>query len=108
MFSYQTLSKVDFDRFIADYLVIHPTWAETDLGKPNIERFGAESRVWLPVLTDCRHSSDASGHKILAQLKIDDPEVEKTGRVAWPQKMYLEFDPARCRAGRRDQLFLVW
>ena len=90
LFSYQTLSKIDFDRFIADYLVIHPTWAETDLGKPNIERFGAESRIWLPVLTDCRHSSDANGHKILAQLKIDDPEVEKTGRVAWPQKMYVE------------------
>ena len=90
LFSYQTLSKVDFDHFIADYLVIHPDWAETDLGKPNIERFGAESRTWLPVLADCRHSSDASGHKILAQLKIEDPEVEKTGRVAWPQKMYLE------------------
>ncbi len=90
LFSYQTLSKIDFDRFIAAYLVLHPTWAETDLGKPNIDRFGAQSRTWLPLLTDCRHSSDANGHKILAQLKIDDPEVEKSGRVAWPQKMYLE------------------
>jgi hypothetical protein len=90
LFSYQTLSKVDFDHFIADYLILHPTWAETDLGKPNIDRFGAESRTWSPLLTDCRYSSDASGHKILAQLKIDDPNVEKTGRVAWPQKMYLE------------------
>ncbi len=90
LFSYQTLSKVDFENFINGYLILHPTWAETDLGKPNIDRFGAESRVWSPVLTDCRHSSDESGHKILAQLKIDDPETEKTGRVAWPQKMYLE------------------
>jgi len=84
LFSYQTLSKVDFDRFLAAYLTIHPQWAETDLGKPNIEPFGAESRAWLPVLTNCRHSSDANGHKILAQLKIDDPEKEKSGAVAWP------------------------
>ena len=91
LFSYQTLSKIDFDGFIADYLVIHPDWAETDLGKPNINRFGAESRTWLPRLTDCRHSTDAQGHQILAQLKIEDAEVEKTGRVAWPEKMYLEF-----------------
>ena len=56
LFSYQTLAKSDFDRFIADYLVMHPTWAETDLGKPNIDRFGAESRTWLPTLIDCRHS----------------------------------------------------
>jgi len=90
LFSYQTLSKSDFDRYLAAYLTLHPTWAETDLGKPNIDRFGAQSRTWLPILTDCRHSSDAKGHKILARLKIDDPEVEKTGRVAWPQKMYLE------------------
>jgi hypothetical protein len=90
LFYYQTLSKGDFDRFIADYLVLHPKWAETDLGKLNIQRFGAESRTWFPVLADCRHSSDAKGHKILAQLKIDDPEVEKTGRVAWPKNMYLE------------------
>jgi hypothetical protein len=90
LFSYQTLSKIDFRRFIDDYLIMHPTWAETDLGKPNIERFGAESRVWLPTLTDCRHISDVSGHKILAQLKINDPEVEKTGRVGWPQRMYME------------------
>jgi hypothetical protein len=89
-FSYQTLAKIDFDRFLAAYLVIHPEWAETDLGKPNIGRYGAESRTWLPVLTDCRHTRDAQGHKIIAQLKIDDAEAEKSGRVAWPQKMYLE------------------
>ena len=90
LFAYQTLAKSDFDHFIADYLVMHPTWAETDLGKLNIDRFGAESRTWLPALTDCRHSHDADGHKILAQLKIDDPEAEKSGRVAWPQKIYLQ------------------
>jgi hypothetical protein len=90
LFSYQTLSKIDFDRFLAAYLTIHPDWAETDLGRPNIGRYGVESRVWLPVLTGCRHSSDASSHKIVAQLKIDDPEAEKSALVAWPQKMVLE------------------
>ena len=90
LFSYQTLSKIDFDQFIAKYLTIHPDWAQTDLGKPNIGKYGAESRVWLPTLTDCRHSSDAQGHRILAQIKIDDQEVEKSGRVAWPKEMYLE------------------
>ena len=108
LFSYQTLSKSDFDRFIAAYLMMHPTWAETDLGKPNIDRFGAESRTWLPVLTDCRHSSDASGHKILAQLKIDDPEAEKSGSGRVAAKDVPGIDAARCRTGRRDQLFLVW
>jgi hypothetical protein len=90
LFAYQTLAKSDFDHFLADYLVIHPKWAETDLGKPGIDRFGAESRTWLPVLTDCRHGRHARGHRIHTQIKIDDSEAEKSGRVAWPQTMYLE------------------
>ena len=91
LFSYQTLAKIDFDRFIDAYLTFHPTWANGDLGKPNIEQRGAESRVWSPTLIDCRHSSDATGHKIVAQIKIDDPEKEKSGVVAWPQRMFLEY-----------------
>ncbi|MGO9257863.1 MAG: DUF5054 domain-containing protein [Bryobacteraceae bacterium] len=90
LFSYQTLSKADYDRFFAAYLKSHADWAPKDFGKPNIERFGAESRTWLPILTECRRTSDASGHRILAELRIDDAEGEKAGRAAWPKKMYLE------------------
>jgi hypothetical protein len=82
-------------------------WAEKDFGKPNIERFGAQSRTWLPVLTDCRHAGDTNGHTILAQLKIDDGEAEKSGRVAWPKKNVPGSDAAGCRTRRRDSLFLV-
>lgn len=90
LFSYQTLAKSDYDRFFKAYLKSQADWAPKDFGKPNIERFGAESRTWLPVLTDRRHASDAQGHHILARLKIDDGAAEKAGRVAWPEKMFLE------------------
>ena len=53
-FSYQTLSKSDYDRFFAAYLKSKADWAPKDFGKPNIERFGAESRVWVPSLVECR------------------------------------------------------
>jgi len=90
LFSYQTLSKSDYDRFFAAYLKSTADWAPKDFGKPDIDRFGARSHTWLPVLTECRYAGDGSGHRILAQLEIDDPEEEKSGRVAWPRKMYLE------------------
>jgi hypothetical protein len=90
LFSYQTLSKADYDRFFKDYLKSHADWAPKDFGKPNIERFGAESRTWLPVLSECRQGSGATGHRIVAQLKIDDARARKSGRVAWPEQMYLE------------------
>jgi Domain of unknown function (DUF5054) len=90
LFSYQTLSKADYDRFFAAYLKSKADWAPKDFGKPNIERFGAQSRTWLAALTDCRHSSDAGGHRIVAQLAIDDAQAAKAGVTAWPKKMYLE------------------
>jgi hypothetical protein len=90
LFSYQTLAKSDYDRFFEAYLKSKAAWAPKDFGKPNIERFGAESRVWLPALTECRHGTDANGHRIVAQLRINDEQAIKTGRTAWPQKMILE------------------
>ena len=90
LFSYQTLSKADYDRFFEAYLKSHADWAPKDFGKPNIERFGAESRTWLPKLTECHYSTDTRGYRIVAQLRIDDPAAEAAGRVAWPKKMYLE------------------
>jgi hypothetical protein len=90
LFSYQTLSKSDYDRFFAAYLKSKADWAPKDFGKPNIERFGARSRTWLPTLTECRQADSPRGRKIIAQLRIKDAEAEKSGVVAWPQKMYLE------------------
>ena len=92
LFSYQTLSKADYDRFFDAYLKSKADWAPKDFGKPNIQRFGAQSRTWTPSLVDCRHASNASGHRILAQLKIDDAAAEKSGVMAWPAKMYLEYE----------------
>ncbi len=90
LFSYQTLSKSDYDRFFAAYLKSKADWAPKDFGKPNIERFGAQSRTWLPTLVECRRTADKSGHRVLARLKIEDGEAEKGGLVAWPKTMYCE------------------
>jgi hypothetical protein len=88
LFSYQTFSKADYDRFLASYVQSREWWAPQDFGKPNVEHFGAQSRVWLPKLVKCRRS-EKSG-RILAQLKIDDPTSEHSGLTAWPSRMYLE------------------
>jgi len=90
LFSYQTLSKEDYDRFFAAYLKTDEDWAPKDFGKPNIEHFGARSRTWSPALMGAWEAENARGRRILAQLQIDDGENQRSGRVAWPQKMYLE------------------
>jgi hypothetical protein len=90
LFSYQTLSQTDYARFFANYVVSEEDWAKKDFGKPNMERFGAESQVWLSALADFQVQEDKHGHRLLAHLEIQDPEALRVGRAAFPQKIYLE------------------
>jgi hypothetical protein len=90
LFSYQTLSQQDYSRFFDSYVVSDEDWAKKDFGKPNIERFGAESREWLPSVAELRVEEDQQGHRLLAGLQVDDPEALRSGRASFPQKMYLE------------------
>jgi len=90
LFSYQTLSQVDYSRFFDSYVVSDADWAKKDFGKPNIERFGAQSREWLPSVSDLQVEEDEQGHRVLERLEVNDPEALRSGRAAFPQKMYLE------------------
>ncbi|HVJ09843.1 MAG TPA: DUF5054 domain-containing protein [Acidisarcina sp.] len=90
LFSYQTLSKADYDVFHANYLKIAELWAFQDFGKPNIDHFGAKSQTWTPTLTSSWLERTPAGLRLLSLLNIHDAEAEREGRVAWPHRMYLE------------------
>jgi Domain of unknown function (DUF5054) len=90
LFAYQTLSAKDYERYRAAYITVKTWWAPKDFGKPDIEKFGAESRVWLPTLAGCWSGKVSKGIRILAQLRINDAKAERAGRVAWPQNMYFD------------------
>jgi hypothetical protein len=90
LFSYQTLSLEDYSRFFANYVISTEDWAKKDFGKPNIERFGAEHRDWLPSLAELQVEEDAEAHRMLARLQIADADALQSGRAAFPEKMYLE------------------
>jgi len=90
LFTYQTLSADDFAHYLDAYVLSKADWAPRDFGKPNIGHFGALSQEWHPSVTQAWASPVADGHRILLELKIDDPKTAATGLVAWPATMYLE------------------
>ena len=90
VYSYQTFSKQDFDRFIASYIHSTEDWAFKDFGKPGINRFGAQSREWAPTLVHLWSGADSHGYRVLVELRVEDPASEKLGTVAWPRTMFLE------------------
>jgi hypothetical protein len=88
--AYQTLSREDYQRFIASYLTTTADWAFKDFGKPNIERFGAESRTWLPASAAVQVDATDAGHRILVQPRFDDTQAFQSGRASFPRKVFLE------------------
>ncbi len=90
LLTYQTLSPADYSRFFANYIVSTADWAKKDFGKPNIERFGAESREWHPAVTRLDVAEDGEGHHLMAQLAIHDPESVAAGRASFPESIFLE------------------
>jgi hypothetical protein len=69
-FSWQTLSKQDYDRFLAAYVVSKAAWAPQDFGKPNLQSFGAESREVFPDLVNAWSGKDSTGYRVVAELKM--------------------------------------
>ncbi len=92
LFSYQTLSQQDYATFFSSYVVSSEDWAKKDFGKPNIERFGAESRIWQPALADVEVAEDDRVHRVLARLEIRDAASIQSGVAAFPRKMFLEIE----------------
>jgi hypothetical protein len=90
LFTYQTLSQTDYDRFFASYIQSKADWAFKDFGKPNIASLGAKSQDWHPKLIDLHIEHTTDSHRIIATLQIDDPEAANSGRAAFPRKNYLE------------------
>jgi hypothetical protein len=88
--AYQTLSKEDYDTFIKSYLTTTADWAFKDFGKPNIERFGAESKTWLPGAATVRVEETDEAHRIVVRPRFRDEESFQSGRASFPRRVFVE------------------
>lgn len=75
LFSYQTFSANDYNRFHNQYLILKTQWALDDFGKPGLENTNAESKTWQPTLKGAYRKTDSNGESILIELVI----VNKNG-----------------------------
>jgi hypothetical protein len=90
LFTYQTLSQEDYQRFIASYLTTKADWAQKDFGKPNIERFGAKSEEWRPAITDVSVEARREVDRVLIRMRFKDDLAFLGGRASFPRVAYTE------------------
>ena len=92
LFTYQTLSQEDYQRFIASYLTTKADWAQKDFGKPNIERFGAKSQGWHSSSAEVSVEETDASHRIVVSLQFKDDAAFASGRAAFPRHAFVELE----------------
>jgi hypothetical protein len=100
LLTYQTLSKDDYNRFLASYITVKTDWAPKDFGKPNIESFGAKSAKWNPTVVKMWQGKN----RLVAELGFGRQSEDAV--TAWPENVYLIADIDDERA--TVNLELVW
>ena len=87
LFTYQTLSKADYDHFLASYITVQTDWAPKDFGKPNIESFGARSQRWNSSSTRIWYGQISGEERVIVELAFDAQSPDAV--TAWPASAYL-------------------
>lgn len=96
LFTYQTLSQTDYDAFFKNYVISTEDWAFKDFGKPNIGRFGAVSKVWMPSLAQCEITETSEIHRVRTRLEFHPGQLPKSDSsmppaTAWPKQVFVEY-----------------
>ncbi len=75
LFSYQTFSQPDFDRFLDQYVTAafrKVGWAIDSWGKPGLEKTAARSALYVTALKQLWHEKRPGGHLFVADLEVPD------------------------------------
>jgi len=93
LFTYQTLSQSDYAAFFKNYVISNEDWAFKDFGKPNIERYGAMSKIWMPSLVQCEVTRDEFQTHVRTRLEFrSEQSASPTGpATAWPKEIFVEY-----------------
>jgi hypothetical protein len=99
LFTYQTLSQEDYATFFKNYIISSEDWAFKDFGKPNIERYGAVSKIWTPSLAQCEIEHTHGLEIIRTRLEFSRDHLDKNDlaavsippATAWPKEVFVDF-----------------
>jgi uncharacterized protein DUF5054 len=87
-FRYETFTSADFGRFNAEYNTAK--FAANDFGKPGLDRFPVESKMWQPNLQSCSWEENTHGQRVVVEMQMPVPERSLQQLVSWPGRLTLE------------------
>ena len=90
IFSYQTFSAADYDRFFNSYILPHQRhgWALEDFCKPGLRPEDSDSRLWQPQVKEVFRSTSKNNDQIMFHLTFEDKALQKYGA---PANVYIVY-----------------
>lgn len=88
LFSYQTFSNADYEKFLNQYLIKKVKWALEDFGKPGLEKLNVESKIWNPTLISAHYKKNEYGTSVLLKLSVWGSKRQVVGGS--PEEIYVE------------------
>ncbi len=89
LFRYQTFDSADCKRYVHQYAgdvaSLEEIW-----GKPGVENYAVESRVWEPTVSTAYFAVNPDAHRIISELQILDVDPKLAKFVSWPNRLMLE------------------
>ena len=89
LFSYQTFSQADYDRFMKQYLTVQTNWAIEDFSKHGIEAFRPISSSWSPKLSDAWQREEENWLTLLVDKKLATADEQIIPGM--PQRILIEY-----------------
>lgn len=90
LYSYQTFSNADYERFLSQYLIKRVQWALEDFGKPGLEKLNVISKMWNPTLVSAYYKKEKDATSVLLKMKVLDEKQQIAGGS--PEEIYLHLD----------------
>ena len=102
LFTYQTLSREDFQNFMGSYLTTKADWALKDFGKPNIERFGAKNQDWQAESADVQVEETGDAERVLVRAAFKG----RSGFPVWPRRFFHAKYSSNCYCQSLSRSFI--
>lgn len=88
VYSYQTFSHQDYERFLSQYLIKKAKWALEDFGKPGLEKFDIKSQVYHPTLISAFLKEGRNIVSVVLRMKL----LSNGNQIIWGAPTDLELE----------------
>ena len=91
LFRYRMFTSAECQRYVHQFAPYpNISWANNVWGKPGLEKYPVEPRVWEPIVNAAYLEETADAYRIVLEMRIPDAGPKMAKFVSWPRRLMEE------------------